>query len=82
MRRTAMRGADQLFVTNKYLHPDLTPPEELRACPRYRILDDRLRGARLAGPDALLDAACAPQPTSMTRRAVLAPPSNGLNAVR
>lgn len=60
VRRTAMGSRDQLFATNTYLHPDLTPPASLRECPRYRLLDDRLRGRRIATPEdveaALADA--------------------------
>lgn len=60
VRKTGMRAAETLFATNQYLHPDLTPPADLRQCPRYRLLDDRLRGARIAGADdvaaALADA--------------------------
>jgi hypothetical protein len=55
LRRTPMGSADHLFATNTYLHPDLTPPGVLRECPRYRVLDVRLRAAPISGPAALAD---------------------------
>jgi hypothetical protein len=53
LRRTPMGAADHLFATNTYLHPDLAPAGALQQCPRYRLLDVRLRASPITGPGAL-----------------------------
>jgi effector-binding domain-containing protein len=39
IRKNRMNAQKHLFVTNTYLNPDLTSPENLFNCPRYKIID-------------------------------------------
>lgn len=54
-RKNLMNAQKHLFVTNTYLHPDLTPPKNLFNCPRYTIIDRYMKDNLVQNIDNLID---------------------------
>lgn len=55
LRKNPMAGKEYLFVTNTYLHPDLTSPNDLLKCPRYQIINNYMEQGRVKTVDNLID---------------------------
>lgn len=55
LRKNPMAGKEYLFVTNTYLHPDLTSSKDLLKCPRYQIIDNYMKQGQIKTVDDLID---------------------------
>ncbi len=54
IRETRLGGQPNLFVTNTFLSPDFTPPDRLRECPRYAIIDGYMKRGAVNNLDDLI----------------------------